>query len=313
MTRPITDVVAAVLLKANGNYLLAQRPVGKVYAGYWEFPGGKVEPGESRLDALKREIREELGVDVVTAHPWLTRFHVYEHASVRLNFFRVTKWTGELRGLDLQQFAFQTPGCETVGPMLPANGPLLKAMALPARYVISNASELGEAGAIAQLERHLQAGVRLIQVREKAIPEPFFRQFIERVVALARTYDARVLLNAADPAAFAVARERGFDGVHLTSATLKAMHARPDFPLVAASCHSADELAKASALDLDFAVLGPVQATRSHPGTTPMGWAGFAACKADATLPVFALGGMRTGDESTAWQHGAHGIAMMRG
>ena len=89
------EVAAAVLVRPDGAFLLAQRPAGKVYAGYWEFPGGKIEPGEAADAALARELHEELGIDVVTAYPWITREHVYEHGHVRLNFFRVTEWTGE--------------------------------------------------------------------------------------------------------------------------------------------------------------------------------------------------------------------------
>ena len=81
------DVVAAVITRPDGSYLLAQRPPGKVYAGYWEFPGGKIESGETALEALIREIREELGIEVLEAHSWLLRRHDYEHAAVRLRFF----------------------------------------------------------------------------------------------------------------------------------------------------------------------------------------------------------------------------------
>ena len=143
MSRAWTEVVAAVLFKPDGSYLLAQRPAGKAYAGYWEFPGGKVEPGESLDEAIRREIREELDIEVISAHPWLTRTHVYEHASVRLHFMRVREWRGTPQGLDGQQFSFQVPGHETVAPMLPANGPILKAVALPQVYGVTQAYFLG--------------------------------------------------------------------------------------------------------------------------------------------------------------------------
>ena len=92
--RPV-EVAAAVILRPDGRFLLAQRPAGKVYAGYWEFPGGKVEPGEPARAALKRELHEELGIEVTRAYPWITREYVYPHAHVRLNFFRVLGWEGE--------------------------------------------------------------------------------------------------------------------------------------------------------------------------------------------------------------------------
>src|SRR3954468_10434593 len=89
------EVAAAVLQRADGSFLLAQRPPGKVYAGYWEFPGGKVEPGERVDEALARELHEELGIRIAGSYPWLTRVFTYPHATVRLNFRRVTRWQNE--------------------------------------------------------------------------------------------------------------------------------------------------------------------------------------------------------------------------
>ena len=103
----IVEVAAAVLQRPDNSFLLAQRPPDKIWAGYWEFPGGKIEPGETPYHALVRELREELGITVETAYPWLTRVYTYPHATVRLNFFRVTAWSGELHPHEGQQFAWQ--------------------------------------------------------------------------------------------------------------------------------------------------------------------------------------------------------------
>ncbi|NDV14245.1 NUDIX domain-containing protein [Crenobacter caeni] len=124
-------VVAGALIDADGRYMLGSRPEGKPYAGYWEFPGGKVEPGETLFAALAREFDEEMGVRVEHATPWLTRVHHYEHASVHLTFFRVWSWAGTPRPHEGQSFAWQKPGEERVAPMLPANGPILRALSLP--------------------------------------------------------------------------------------------------------------------------------------------------------------------------------------
>jgi 8-oxo-dGTP diphosphatase len=118
--RPITPVAVGILRRADGQVLFAQRPPGKAYAGYWEFPGGKIEPGESPLAALVRELEEELGVRVTAAAPWLIQRHAYPHAYVELRFFRVTGWEGELQPQEGQQVAWQIPGTYTVSPMLPA-------------------------------------------------------------------------------------------------------------------------------------------------------------------------------------------------
>ena len=121
--RPIVEVAVGVLLRPNGDFLLTSRPPGKVYAGYWEFPGGKIEAGESPRQALVRELHEELGIMVDVAHPWIVREFVYEHAHVRLHFFRVSSWSGELRDLQHDALAWQEAGAPAVAPMLPANAP----------------------------------------------------------------------------------------------------------------------------------------------------------------------------------------------
>ncbi|MES2831304.1 MAG: NUDIX domain-containing protein [Pseudomonadota bacterium] len=117
------DVAVCILIKPNGDVLLAQRPPGKPYAGYWEFPGGKVEPGESVLDALRREMMEELGVEVVDCQPWCGVEHVYPHAHVRLHFYLSRRWRGQPIAMERQAFAWQ--GVVAVTPLLPATVPLL--------------------------------------------------------------------------------------------------------------------------------------------------------------------------------------------
>ena len=118
------DVAVGILMQANGDVLLGQRPAGKPYAGYWEFPGGKVEPGESILVALKREFLEELGIEVLSAEPWCGVQHVYPHAHVRLHFYICRQWRGEPQSLEGQAFAWQ--GKVDVEPLLPATIPLIE-------------------------------------------------------------------------------------------------------------------------------------------------------------------------------------------
>lgn len=121
--KPI-DVAVGILMKPNGDVLLGQRPEGKPYAGYWEFPGGKVEKHESIAEALKREFLEELGVIVLHAEPWCGVEHVYPHAHVRLHFYVCRDWQGEPQSLEGQAFAWQ--GSVGVQPLLPATIPLLE-------------------------------------------------------------------------------------------------------------------------------------------------------------------------------------------
>jgi 8-oxo-dGTP diphosphatase len=305
----ITRVAAAVIVRGDGRVLLAQRPEGKAYAGYWEFPGGKLEPGETPAQALARELREELGLVVRRAAPWLVQEYVYPHAHVELNFFRVFAWDGEPHGHDGQAFAWQRPGAFDVAPLLPANTPVLRALRLPPLYGISCASEVGEDAFLARAARAFAAGLELVQLREKDWPPERVGAFAQRLRALAHASGAKVLLNGeAD-----VARRLGLDGVHWTSARLAAARSRPDDLIVGASCHGADDVARAGALGCDFAVLGPVRETPSHPGARALGFDGFARAIERTRLPVYALGGLVAADLDAAIDHGAHGIAMRRG
>lgn len=303
------EVVAAVITRESGDFLLAQRPAGKVYAGYWEFPGGKVEHGEEPAAALRRELCEELGIDVVTAYPWITRTFDYEHAAVRLRFFRVTQWRGAPHGRELQQISWQSVRNIEVAPVLPANGPILRALDLPPVYGITCAAACGRDAFMLRLERALRAGLRLVQVREKAFDTETLCAFAREVVAMGKHYRARVLVNAG----IEVVQRSGADGMHLNSEQLMAARRRPDCDWCIASCHGASELQHAMELGLDAVVLGAVASTPSHPGVTPLGWTRFESLVADCTVPVFALGGMRGGDLEQAWRRGAHGVAMIRG
>ncbi|QSN60896.1 NUDIX domain-containing protein [Caballeronia sp. M1242] len=130
--RKVTEVAVGVMVQPDGRYLLAQRPEGKPYEGYWEFPGGKLEPGESVEAALGRELHEELGIDVTACKLWRTLEHDYPHAYVRLFFCKVMEWTGTPLGREGQAIAWQTLPVE-VGPLLPAAIPVLEWLAAEAQ------------------------------------------------------------------------------------------------------------------------------------------------------------------------------------
>jgi 8-oxo-dGTP diphosphatase len=304
----IIEVSAAVLQRDDGSFLLAQRPPDKIWAGYWEFPGGKIEPGETAHHALVRELHEELGITVDTAYPWLTRVFTYPHATVRLYFFRVMTWSGEMHPHEGQQFSWQHPTEVSVDPILPANAPILRALELPPLYAISNVAELGVELFLARLQAKLDAGLRLVQLREKHLARDELRKLALLVVAMAHARGAKVMLNGDAT----LAQEVGADGVQLTATQLAELNERPAVDWCAASCHSAEELRKAETLGCDFALLSPVLPTQSHPGAPHLGWENFAAIAAGSSIPVYALGGLAHEDMQTAWQHGAHGIALLR-
>ncbi len=132
--RPVVEVAVGVLTDQQGRFLLTSRPLGKVYEGYWEFPGGKVEPGESLEQALRRELQEEIGITIHSAQPWKVDMFDYPHALVRLHFLRVTQWTGELEMRESQRMAWQSLPV-SVTPVLPGTVPVLAWLAEEAGFV----------------------------------------------------------------------------------------------------------------------------------------------------------------------------------
>ncbi|MDR0673236.1 MAG: Nudix family hydrolase [Zoogloeaceae bacterium] len=313
------EVAAAVLLREDPDrFLLARRPEGKVYAGYWEFPGGKIEAGETPLDALARELQEELGIRLETAHPWLCRDFVYPHAQVRLHFWRVTKWRGEIGGdapIEHSAIHWQTMDapCKRA-PLLPANLPILKALSLPVRMTITQAETRGVPAELARLEEAQWQGLRLIQVRDRNLSPARRQEFLRAVLTMARAHGSLVLVNEqGDGASAEFARLSGAHGLHLTARALARTTTRPDFPWVGASCHNTAELARSARLQLDYALLGPVLPTPSHPAALTLGWRRFAQWIAQTPIPVFALGGQSAQTLDIAQTHGAHGIAGIRG
>ncbi|HZN87279.1 MAG TPA: Nudix family hydrolase [Burkholderiales bacterium] len=296
------EVAAAVIQRADGAFLLARRPAGKAYAGYWEFPGGKVEAGEAAERALVRELHEEIGIDACTAYPWITRVFAYPHATVRLNFFRVTAWKGDPHPKEEQAIAWQHVGAPLAEPMLPANAPVLAALALPHEYAITDAGSSGAGAMLSRIRPRLAQGLKLVQVRDRGLPQR--EEFIATVVRLAHRHGARAMVSGGPALG---------DGIHFTAAELMRLEERPAGMLAAASCHTAEELRRAMDLELDFAVLGPVKSTPSHPGARPLGWDGFARIARGASIPVYAIGGMQRSDLEAAWRAGAHGVAMISG
>jgi 8-oxo-dGTP diphosphatase len=303
------EVAAAVIQDEQGAFLLAQRPEGKIWAGYWEFPGGKVEPKETAYDALNRELMEELGIRIVAAYPWITRIFDYPHARVRLNFFRVTEWKGELSPCEGQRFSWQRADEVKAHPLLPAKAPVVRALQLPHLYAISNALEMGTEAFLQSLQTRLDEGLKLIQMREKGMPKEAYFKLSQRAIAMAHERGAKVLINAD----IALARQFGADGVQMNASQLALCRERPDLELCAASCHNDKELRIAEELGCDFALLSPVLPTKSHPGAATLGWENFARIAQGSSIPVYALGGLDHHCMKTAWQHGAHGISLLRG
>jgi 8-oxo-dGTP diphosphatase len=310
----LVQVAVAILIRPNGEYLLASRPQGKGWAGWWEFPGGKIESGESPEHALIRESQEELGITPTQIQPWIKRRYDYpathdaEAKTVLLHFFFVSAWQGELQAREGQQFAWQHPQKLNVSPVLPANAPIMQALSLPPVYAISNVQEMGETVFLQALKQQLDNGLQLLQIREPNLGQDALAQLSAKVLAVCAAYDCLCLLNGSPE----LATQLGYQGVHLNSQRLMAMTTKPDQLLTGASCHDLEQLQKAQHLRLDFALLSPVLPTASHPEAAGLGWEKFADLLSGLEIPVYALGGMRPEHLSLALASGARGIAMQR-
>ncbi|MGN6512152.1 MAG: Nudix family hydrolase [Lysobacteraceae bacterium] len=310
MEAPPVAVVAGVIRDPRGRILLARRTEGRDLAGLWEFPGGKVELGETPEAALVRELREELGIEVEAGSPLIAVPQRYPHKRLRLDVRAIARWRGSAKGHEGQALAWVPPHRLPDYPMPPADRPVVAALLQPDRYLVTPPPDADDAAWLDGLRRALAAGIARVHLRGgDAIPPARWRALAEAAAALCAEAGAQALVNAD----VALARALGI-GVHLRAAQLGALAARPlaAGQWVAASCHDLAELRRAEALGCDFAVLGPVAPTATHPEATPLGWAGFAALREQVALPLYAIGGLAPSDIPTARAHGAQGIAAIR-
>ena len=307
-------VVAGILNDAHGRVLLAQRAQGSHLAGLWEFPGGKIEPGELAAAALRRELHEELGIEIGATEPVISIPWHYPEKSIVLHALRVHEFSGAPHGQQQQQLRWDFPNDMSGIPMPPPDRPIVTALRLPPYYAITPEPGSSDVEFLAGLQRVIE-GLRrdvasstpLIQLRAKTLPPLRLRALAGQARDQTRKAGATLLLNGN----LELARELDLDGVHLPAAELLSLNERPleADRWVAASCHDARELAHAAAIGVDFAVVGPVLHTASHAGAEPSGWQRFADLCAAAPFPVYALGGMAKAHLEVAKAAGAQGIA----
>ncbi len=301
-------VVAGILADSEGRVLLARRPPGKDMAGSWEFPGGKIEAGETPLCALTRELREEIGVEVDAACPYRVLNHRYPDKTVELHFWRVTRYAGQPRALEHQELAWAELANLDRREILAADWPVINALRLPAIYLVT--PDVGDdvEDFIASLRKALAGDIRLVQFRAPDLDRDAYGALVPAVARACAAAGASLLLHRFPDMTAA----GGAAGVHLTSRQLMALERRPLTRAyrVGASCHTAEEVDRATALGLDYVTIGSVNTTPSHPGQSgSLGWTGFAELATRTPLPAYAIGGVAPGDLETASAAGGHGIA----
>jgi 8-oxo-dGTP diphosphatase len=330
---PRIHVVAAVLEDPHGRVLVAQRPEGKSLAGSWEFPGGKLHAGESRLAGLARELDEELGIQVeqARARPLIRYVHRYPDLEVELDVWRVEAWAGELHGREGQALDWRLPETLLANGLLPADAVVLKALNLPAVCLVTPPSSGGDEGAFLDaLETAAESLPQplphsLVCLRRPALLADDLLELAAGAACRIEGTGARLVLHgdpavlgpvvANPPPELAARFQSTVAGLHVPGRYLDLLTHRPVPATMyfGASCHDARELERALALEADYAFLGPVKETASHPGAPGMGWDGFARLVAELPIPVYAIGGLAPSDLDDAWAAGAQGIAAIRG
>jgi 8-oxo-dGTP diphosphatase len=310
--RASIHVVAGVLRDRLGRVLVAQRPDGKHLAGYWEFPGGKSEPDELPLDALRREVLEEIGITIESAHPLIAVPHDYPEKRIVLDVWVVDSYSGTPHCRESQALRWVDPD-ELAGlPMPPADIPAIKALRLPDRYLITPEFAIRDTPALlAGIERACIKRIRLIQLRQPSWPREAVAEAAVAARDICHRYGTELLVNSDWPGA----TEWGLDGVHLSTRIAFQLKTRPvpEHRWLGISCHGAEDLAHAQRIGADFVTLSPVAPTPSHPDSTPLGWMRFAELVQEAAIPVYALGGLDAMDVSVARGYGAQGMAAIRG
>jgi 8-oxo-dGTP diphosphatase len=302
-------VAVGVIKNTNGEILIAQRPLSVHQGGLWEFPGGKVETGESVIEALRRELQEELAIHVEHCEPLIKIRHDYPDLSVLLDVWTVDKFSGTAHGKEGQAVRWVKISELSHYDFPAANLPIVHAAQLPCFYAVLDDAEpslLRE-----NLQKILGKGIKLIQARLKNLPALAAENFIREALTLCEAQQAQLLINSA------VKNAEAFQhlpvGLHLTSHDLMHLTERPTVKgWLAASCHNLIELRHAEKIGVDFAVLAPVLNTPTHPDTPALGWETFADCVAQVNLPVYALGGVTCDDKNTVKALGGHGIAGIR-
>ena len=306
--RPVVDVAVGVLRAPDGRVLLAQRRAGKDAAGFWELPGGKVDLGESPIQAAARELLEEVGVRALELAPWRVYEHDFPAKRVRLHWFHVRRWSGEAKGREGQRVAWVDPARPTVGPLLPSNELAFATLALPNLVAVARVS--GAPGAsdelLARIPPLLAGGLRILIVRAPELAPGQRVQLTRRLRQLRRGTELRLLLSGTA----LEARQAGACGLHSSAAALACATERPPTRLWAVSAHNAHDLERASALGADVAIVSPVRPTASHPGDQALGWDGLRALVAASPLPVYAQGGLGPADIDDARSAGALGVAV---
>jgi len=302
----LVHVAVAIITNQQNEVLISLRHKDAHQGGLWEFPGGKVEREESVLDALKREIKEELNILIHSASPFKSIHHQYSDKAVLLDIWLVESFTGKAQGAEGQQIKWQAIKDLNTRGFPAANRVIIHALKFPEKYMITGSFN-DYRDFESKLETSLKKGVSLVQLRCKDVSLEEYKLLAQLSVSLCKLYGATLLLNSSVETFL----NTQADGLHLSSQMLHLIQSRPisNDLILSASCHTKLEIEKAKKLKVDIILLSPVKETRSHPGVKGIGWDKFTETIENIDEPVYALGGMVEADLDDAKLSGAQGIA----
>ena len=304
-------VCIGVIENQQRQVLVSKRKQGSHLQGYWEFPGGKVEPHESFKLALRRELNDELGICAHSMSKLIELHYQYEDRYIYFQVFKVTSFFGEAKSLEAQQLQWVVPSELKSLNLPPANLAMLDALSLPSKYMIADQDVL-KAQLIPAVRKQLLAGVSLIQYRACHENKQTYIANAKQIKHLCEEFGAKLICNC--DLAWLV--EVDAHGYHLNSQRLYEVRGQStkykQVEFFSASCHSEEEVAMANEVGVRCVLLGPVNQTDSHADAKAIGWSRFSQLCFIANSPVYALGGMNISDVQTANVHGAQGVAAIR-
>lgn len=310
--KKLVHVAVGVIEDNHGNIFIAQRAADAHQGGLWEFPGGKLEVGETTPQALRRELHEELAIDVQHCEPLIQIRHHYPDKSVLLDVYRVTRFSGQPTGNEGQPVRWVSKA-DLVNYSFPAaNKPIVKAIGLPERLLITG-SAVSSCEFIEKLERAFDSGVKDVILRVENLSLQQHGNFVLSAAQITRQHRSILQLNTSfeNYKLFKDQLENVAVGLHMNRHELASHDQRPvaEDVLLGASCHNSSELQKAMDLGVDYILLSPVLPTASHPGADILGWQTFTELVESVNIPVYALGGMHDEHLPQAKKSGAQGIA----
>ena len=300
-------VAVAIIKNSNQEVLVALRSPDSHQGNLWEFPGGKLELAETVFAALQREIREEVGLRIRAAYPFIKIQHDYGDKQVLLDVWQVTEFDGVAAGREGQKIQWLAPKDMESRQFPEANHRIINLLQLPTQMAITpqfeNFPQLS-----AYLGTFAHSGAQALQIRQKHLTADQLLDWTHRCLDRLRDCGPRLIVNSS----FSLEKDLSHEvGLHLTSTELERLQTSVGerSRLVGCSCHSGEELIKAEALGFDYALLSPVASTAKYPGKSPLGWSRFEELAASVSLPVYALGGMKRSDVALALARGAVGVA----